>query len=87
MKNLLYILLGISILASCKKEPMENGAKTISGRIVQDCSLTPLANTSLKLLVSESQSFKGSEVSIYDFTSDANGNFSYTFNNHHVTFY
>ncbi len=80
MKNLLSILIALSLMTSCKKEKMENNSKTITGRIVQDCGMTPLANTSMKLFVSESQSFTGSEVSIYDFTSDANGNFKFTVN-------
>lgn len=86
MKNLLYIFLATSLLAGCKKETLENGPKTISGKIVQDCSMAPIANANIKLLVSESQAFTGSEVSIYDFTSDANGNFSFTVTNPPATF-
>ena len=81
MKNLLYLLLLISFLVSCKKEKQENDPITISGRIVGDCSMTPLANSPMKLLISESQAFTGSDVSIYDFTSDANGYFTYTLTN------
>ena len=86
MKNSLYILCIAIAVISCKKEKQENDPITISGRIVGDCSMTPLANSPMKLLISESQAFTGSDVSIYDFTSDANGNFSYTVNNPPVTF-
>ncbi len=86
MKNLLYIFCLLVLIASCKKDKMENNPKTITGKIAQDCGMTPLANTPMKLFVSESQSFTGSEVSIYDFTSDANGNFSYTLQNPPATF-
>ena len=86
MKNLLYILCFSLAITSCKKDKLENEPKTITGRIVQDCTMVPLANSPIKLLISESQAFTGSDVSIYDFTSDANGNFSYTVDNPPVTF-
>ena len=86
MKNLLYILCFSLAITSCKKDKLENEPKTITGRIVQDCTMVPLANSPIKLLISESQAFTGSDVSIYDFTSDANGSFSYTVDNPPVTF-
>jgi hypothetical protein len=43
--------------------------------------MTPLANSPMKLLVSVSQAFTGSDVTIYDFTSDGNGNFTFTLTN------
>ena len=82
MKTLLYLVILVTLITNCKKdEPLQNGPKTIVGKIVSDCSLTPLANSPIRLLISESQALSSSDLSIYDFTSDANGNFSYTLNN------
>ena len=82
MKTLFYILSLALVVASCKKDkPLENESITISGKIVQNCGMTPLANSPMKLLVSVSQAFTGSDVTIYDFTSDANGNFTFTLTN------
>ena len=79
MKNLIYLLTTLSLIVSCtKEEPSKEATHTVAGRIVADCALTPLANTPMKLFV-EVPTSAGNDIEIYDFTSDANGYFSYTF--------
>ena len=80
MKTLFYILSLALVVASCKKdEPLENETKTYTGTLVANCSMTPMPNASITVFIREPQSF-GSNTIIEQYTTDANGNFSFTIN-------
>ena len=80
MKTLFYILSLALVVASCKKDkPLENETKTYTGTLVANCSMTPMPNTSITVFIREPQSF-GSNTIIEQYTTDANGNFSFTIN-------
>ncbi len=79
MKNLLYILITASLLASCKKDDPMPISKTYTGKLVADCNMVPMTNSPIKVFIREPQSF-GSNTIINDFTTDANGNFKFTVN-------
>lgn len=77
MKTLLYISVVTFILASvsCKKDKEEK-TYVISGTILKDCSMEPLANTPLHIMVDVLDGF-GKKVDGYFLDTDANGNFSF----------
>lgn len=75
----LLIILSVLILFSCEKEDNEEANTAVSGRIVQDCNGTPLANKSIEAWVKLSGtcwSLTGCTDLLYT-TTDANGNFSF----------
>ena len=74
MKNLIYIFLSISLLASCKKEEPMPVSETYTGKLVADCNMVPMANSPIRVFIREPQSF-GSNTIIKDFTTDDNGNY------------
>ena len=79
MKNLLYILCFALVATSCKKEEPISTTTTYTGKLVKDCSLIPMPNASITVFIREPQSF-GSNTIIEQYTTDANGNFSFTIN-------
>lgn len=75
----LLILFSILIFFSCEKEDNEKADTIVSGRIVQDCNGTPLANKNIEAWVKLSGtclSLTGCTDLLYT-TTDANGNFSF----------
>lgn len=72
MKNIIYIIISVLILFSCKKE---DDKITISGKIVKDCSEMPFANQSfLYYNYGVPGIYEGQEQIV--FCTDDEGNFS-----------
>lgn len=74
MKNMIYVLIGISFLFSCKKENKSDQV-AISGTIVTDCIGTPFANQDF-VLYNQGNRFFGTGYESVLFKTDSNGNFS-----------
>ena len=76
MKNLFKLLIVITLLFSCKKEtePIEKTI-TLTGRIILNCAGDPMANQNIELWLY----LPDINFEILDVKTDANGNFSWTF--------
>lgn len=78
MKTIL-IIFSFLFLLSCEKDDNETADTIVSGRIVQDCNGTPLANKNIEAWVRLSgtcSSLTGCTDLLYT-TTDADGNFSF----------
>jgi hypothetical protein len=78
MKTIL-IIFSFLFLLSCEKDDNETADTIVSGRIVQDCNGTPLANKNIEAWVKLSgtcSSLTGCTELLYT-TTDADGNFSF----------
>ena len=76
MKNLFKLLIITTLLFSCKKEtePIEKTI-TLTGKIVLNCAGDPMANQNIELWLY----LPDINFEILDVKTDANGNFSWTF--------
>ena len=76
MKNTIKLLIIIGLLYSCKKdtEPIEKTI-TLTGKIVKNCTGTPMANRDIEIWLQ----LPNIDFEILNATTDANGNFSWTF--------
>lgn len=85
MKNICLLLLALSLLTSCKFEPVEPNIKTtVSGRVYDEWNKLPYTN--FKLRMAEYMMQRAGVATTFTFiqfldstTTDANGNYAITF--------